>query len=138
MNNTIQRTTGEGVVVRIGKIILALALTGIIGVGGFCGGVMLSFMSGGLAAAIIFWGVAIILWFFAMKGLFFKKSSLKKSVPTTVGSLVMNKDQKAVVAYIVQSRMADFSDQTIHSNLYGAGWTSDDISFGFEAVGGKK
>lgn len=49
-----------------------------------------------------------------------------------------NKYQKAVVDYIVQARTANLSDQSIHSNLYGAGWTPDDINFGFEAVGGKK
>lgn len=46
--------------------------------------------------------------------------------------------QLAVVNYITQARTANLSDQAIHSNLYGAGWTPDDINFGFEAVGGKK
>lgn len=67
-----------------------------------------------------------------------KSSDTTVLVSSDAPSVKPTVHQLAVINYITQARTANLSDQSIHSNLYGAGWTPDDINFGFEAVGGKK
>lgn len=125
----------NNIIAFIGKIILATAITGILGVGFFCGGILLG---GSESGAFIIWGVGIIVWVSVMRGIFYKKKSPKDLEPSLVVLPVTNKYQKAVVDYIVQARAANLTDQVITANLLGAGWVESDINFGFEAVGGRK
>lgn len=128
MNNTIAF---------IGKIILAVTITGILGAGAFCGGVFLIMVDLSIVGFLV-WGAGIILYFYIMKGIFYKKRSPKDLEPSLIVLPVTNKYQKAVVDYITQARVAHLTDHAITANLLGAGWIESDINFGFEAVGGRK
>lgn len=133
-------SSGEGVVVRLGEIILATIITGILGVGFFCGGIIaaMNANSNSYGIAFVVWVVGIIVWVFVMRGIFYKKKSSKNLEPYPVVFPIVNKYQKAVVDYIVQARAANLTDHAITANLLGAGWIEKDVNFGFEAVGGVK
>jgi hypothetical protein len=129
MNNETQNK-----LVNIGKVILALFVTGILGVGFFCGGVIISF-SGSSILMFIVWGIGILVWIGGMKAIFRKK---KDDNAKGVAVETEDKYQKALVDYIIQAQESGLENQEISTNLLNTGWTNDDIVHAFDLLESKK
>ena len=113
----------------LGGFILTILL--IIGIGF---GLMMAVCGGGGAALIIIPILIVVIPIYRkiMKSLFRGKKD-GNQVNITPEKKFRDRNQKAIVQYIVETRAGGLLDQDISAELLGVGWTADDINnaFGF-------